>query len=187
MDAIAGEILQNVDSVYSATGYENDTDETNALGLPPHSIEIVVYGGLDQDIAEAIFRRKAGGIQTYGNKTIQVIGKSGQSFDIRFSRPTTVPVFVMIENLRTNSSFPTNGKELIKAALVQHIGGDATSGLNIGEDVLFMALPGVILSVPGVVDFDLKISSDGSTYGENNITINTREKATTDESKVSVT
>lgn len=33
-DAIAGEIMQNVDAVYSAICYENDTDETDALGLP---------------------------------------------------------------------------------------------------------------------------------------------------------
>ena len=186
IDAIAGEILQNVDAVYSATGYENDTDEVNALGIPPHCVEIVVYGGLDQDIAEAIFRRKAGGIQTYGNKTIQVIGTSGQSFDIRFSRPTTIPVYVKINNLKTNSSFPTDGKDLITAALIEHIGGDATSGLNIGEDVLFMALPGVILSVSGVVDFDLQISLDGKTYSEANITISTRQKAMTEAGKVSI-
>ncbi len=61
-DAIAGEIMQNVDAVYSAICYENDTDETDALGLP-HSIEAIVYGGLDADIAQAIFRRKAAGIR----------------------------------------------------------------------------------------------------------------------------
>ena len=37
-DAIAGEILQNVESVYSAVCYENDTDEVDSMGLPPHSM-----------------------------------------------------------------------------------------------------------------------------------------------------
>ena len=61
-DAIRGEILQNVEGVYSAIVYENDTDETDSEGLPPHSIEAVVYGGLDSDVAQQIFRRKAAGM-----------------------------------------------------------------------------------------------------------------------------
>lgn len=153
-DAIAGEIMQNVDAVYSAICYENDTDETDALGLPPHSIEAIVYGGLDADIAQAIFRRKAAGIQTSGSSSIAVIAKSGQSINIKFSRPTTVAVYIQIKNLETNSDFPGDGQDRIKEALVEYIGGDVRGGLTIGSDVLYMALPGVILSVPGVVDFD---------------------------------
>lgn len=186
VDAIAGEILQNVEAVTSATGYENDTDAEDGQGLPPHSVEIVVYGGLDEEIAKAIYRRKAAGIQTYGNRSVEVIGKSGQLFTINFSRPATVPVYVKVENLRTNSNFPSDGKELIAEALIAYIGGDATSGLSIGQEVLYMALPGVVLGVSGVVDFDLTISPDGVTYGDGNISVGTREKAVTDAEKVSV-
>ena len=62
-----------------------------------------------------------------------------------------------------------------------------TGGLKIGADVLYMALPGVILSVPGVVDFDLVISGNGTTYSQDNIVIGVREKAVTDSGKVSIT
>lgn len=185
-DALAAEILQNVDSVYSAICYENDTDDTDELGLPPHSVEAVVYGGLDQDIATVIFGRKAAGIQTYGSSTIAVISKSGQSININFSRPTLVPVYVKINDLVTSSDYPSDGATRIKKALTDYIGSDATGGLKIGADVIFMELPGVILSVPGVVDFNLSISETGSSYGTGNITIDTREKAVTDESKVSI-
>jgi len=185
-DAIAGEILQNVEAVSSAICYENDTDEVNDLGLPPHSVEAVVYGGLDTDIAKAIFRRKAAGIQTHGDTTIPVISSSGQRVDIKFSRPATVPVYVKITSLKTDKDYPYNGEDLIKAALVEYIGGDVKGGLKIGADVKYMALPGVILSVPGVVDFDLEISATGADYGEDNISVDTREKAVTDESKVSI-
>lgn len=186
-DAIAGEIMQNVDAVYSAICYENDTDEPDALGLPPHSIELMVYGGLDTDIAKAIFRRKAAGIQTCGNVSIPVLSASGQTININFSRPSTVPVYVKIANLETDGNFPTNGNERIADALTAYIGGNVTGGLKIGTDVLYMALPGVILSVPGVVDFDLVISGDGTTYGQDNIVIGVREKAVTDSGKVSIT
>lgn len=185
-DAIAGEIMQNVDAVYSAICYENDTDETDALGLPPHSIEAIVYGGLDADIAQAIYRRKSGGIQTYGTTTIAVIAASGQSININFSRPTAVPVYVKVTNLETGSDFPLNGADLVKAAIIDYIGGAAYGGLPIGRDVVYMDLPGVIKTVTGVIDFDLEIGESASSYGTDNITIDTREKAVTDEGKVTV-
>ena len=179
--------MQNVESVYSAICYENDTDETDDLGLPPHSIEAVVYGGLDADIAQAIFRRKAAGIQTFGSTTIAVIAASGQSININFSRPTTVPVYIQVSNLETDTDYPADGDDRIKSALIDYIGGDVRGGLTIGSDVRYMTLPDVILSVPGVVDFDLAISETGSDYGEGNIVIDTREKAVTDNSKITIT
>lgn len=185
-DAIAGEILQNVEAVYSAICYENDSDYVDALGLPPHSIEAVVYGGLDEDVARAIFRRKAAGIQTYGGKTIAVIAASGQSIDIHFSRPSTVPVFVRVFNLEVGSNFPWDGEDRIKAALVAYIGGDVQGGLPIGTDVLYMSLPGAILSVPGVVDFDLSIGTVAGSLSDNNILIGTREKAVTSSDNITV-
>lgn len=185
-DAIAGEILQNVESVYSAICYENDTDEVDSLGLPPHSIEAVVYGGLDQDVAKAIYRRKAGGIQTHGSTTIPVVATSGQSININFSRPKPVPIYVKVSNLETSSDFPLNGANLVKAAIIDYIGGAAYGGLPIGRDVVYMDLPGVIKTVAGVVDFDLAIGQTASSYGTENIVIDTREKAITDEGKVTV-
>lgn len=185
-DAIAGEILQNVASVYSAICYENYTDEENDLGLPPHSIEAVVYGGLDADVARAIFSRKAAGIQTYGNTKVSVLAVSGQIFDIFFSRPTTVPIYIKITNLETDNNFPASGAGVVKRVVIDYIGGAAYGGLPIGRDVIYMDLPGVIKSIPGVVDFDLEIGESSTSYGTDNIPIGTREKAITDDGKVIV-
>ena len=67
-DAIQAALLNDVGGISSAFVYENDTDEHNdAYDLPPHSIEAVVYGGLDEDIARAIYARRSAGIQTVGN------------------------------------------------------------------------------------------------------------------------
>ncbi len=110
-DAIRGEILQNVEGVYAVIVYENDTDEEDSDGLPAHSIEAVVYGGLDGDIAKQIFRRKAAGIQTHGGKSVSVLSDSGATYTIKFSRPTLVDVWVKITDLVTDEDkFPTNGK-----------------------------------------------------------------------------
>lgn len=87
---------------------------------------------------------------------------------------------------RPTATSPATGQDRIKEALVEYIGGDVRGGLTIGSDVLYMALPGVILSVPGVVDFDLGISETASDYGEENIVIDTREKAVTSTDKITI-
>lgn len=186
IDTIIAEVYENVESIIAVTGEENDTDEMDAHGLPPHSIEIVAYGGLNEDIAKAIYRRKAAGIQTYGNVTVPVVMASGRLYDVSFSRPAPVNVWVRITELSTNSNFPLDGIDQIKRNIVSYIGADTRGGLNIGQSVICVALPTEVLKVPGVIDFKLQISPDGISYSWNNIEITAREKAVTKESMVDV-
>lgn len=186
IDAIVAEVYESVEAVISVVGEENDSDFESENGLPPHSFEVVAYGGLDEDIAKAIFRRKAAGIQTFGNTTVSVLGASGQTFSINFSRPTPVNVWVRVTDLVTDRHFPLDGVEQIKRSLVSFIGGNTRGGLNIGQDVILVALPTEVLKVPGVVDFNLQISPDGESFGWSNIEIAARQKAVTEESMVSV-
>ncbi len=185
-DAIVAEIYESVEAVIAVTGDENCSDFTNEYGLPPHSIEIVAYGGLDEKIAEAIFRRKAAGIQTFGNTTVPVVSASGQVYDINFSRPTPVKVWVRISDLSTDSHFPLDGLEQIKQNIVSYIGGNSQTGLNIGQPVICVALPTEVFRVPGVIDFKLQISSDGVNYSWDNIEIAAREKAVIEEGMVDI-
>lgn len=187
LDAIIAEIYESVEAVVAVTGEENDTDVENENGLPPHSFEIVAYGGLDEEIAAAIYRRKAAGIQTFGNTKVATVTASGGTTDVCFSRPAPVKVWIKVFNLVTNSYFPLDGIEQIKQTLVDYIGADTRGGLNIGESVICVALPTEVFRVVGVVDFDLQLSSDGEEYSWDNIKIAARQKATTDESMVSVT
>lgn len=186
VDAIVAEIYESVEAIIAVTGDENDTDETDDNGLPPHSIEIVAYGGLDEQIADAIYRRKAAGIQTFGNTTVSVVNASGKTYDVHFSRPTPINVWVQITDLVTDRYFPLDGVEQIKRNVVSYIGADTRGGLNIGQSVVLVQMPTEVLKVPGVVDFKLKISSDGETFGLDNIEIAARQKAVTAESMVSV-
>lgn len=187
-DAIQAEILQKVEGVLSAKVYENDTDQEDARGLPPHSIEAVVYAGLDHKIAQAIYRRKAGGIQTHGGKLVEVISpQNGQVYAIRFTRPAPIPIWVKLEQLQVDPvAFPIDGVRQLQAALGSFIGSDISSGLGIGESVIFNKLPGAIYGVSGVIDFSLSIGHDGSVFGRDNITISEREKAVTDADKIVV-
>ena len=131
-------------------------------------------------------RRKAAGIQTFGNTTVAIISTTGRTYDICFSRPAPVSVWVQVSNLVTDHHFPLDGIEQIKQKIIGFVGGNIRGGLNIGQDVIRVTLYPVVLSVPGVVDFKLKISPDGENYGWENIKIAAREKAVTEESMVDV-
>ena len=85
-----------------------------------------------------------------------------------------------------DTNFPWDGESRIKSALISFIGGDVQGGLPIGTDVLYMALPGAILSVPGVVDFSLSIGTSAGGLSTKNIPIGTREKAVTTADAITV-
>lgn len=186
IDAIVAEIYENVEAVIAVTGEENDTDLESSTGLPPHSIEIVAYGGLDEEVAAAIYRRKAAGIQTFGNTTVPVITAAGATYNIHFSRPTPVNVWVKVFNLKTDRTFPLDGVEQIKQHIIDFIGANTRGGLNIGQAVICVKVPTEVLKVNGVVDFDLQLSADGEHFSWDNVVIAAREKAVTDESMVIV-
>ncbi len=185
-DAIRASLLNDVEGVSSAYIYENDQDIFDEVyNLPAHSMEAVVYGGLDEAVAQAIYARRAAGIQTLGSSEIDVLTASGQTMKIRFSRPSPRRIWIRITNLKTTKDFPGNGA--IKEALLEYIGDSTSGGLNIGVSVVYIKLPGIINSVLGVADFDLEISSDGINYVKENIPIGYREKALTDVEAVIIT
>ncbi len=182
-DAIRAAILQDVKGVHNAMVYENDSDEYDPVfDLPPHSIEAIVYGGQPSDIAGVIYHRKAGGIQTVGDVGVPVLSESGQLINIQFSRPDLVKVYVKIYNLRTDQSF--SGNTALIEALMKAVGSDGVGGLNVGSDVIYMDIPGRIMAVRGVVDFDMQIGTSMDNLGWKNIRIGIRQKAVVDEGTV---
>ena len=118
--------------------------------------------------------------------TVPVVDAAGNIKNISFSRPAPVNVWVKVFNLQTDNTFPLDGIEQIKQRLTEYIGSDTRGGLNIGQNVICVALPTEVFRVQGVVDFDLQISPDGETYSWKNITIAAREKAVTNEDMVVV-
>ena len=50
--------------------------------------------------------------------------------------------------------------------------------------MIYIAIPGVIMDVAGVVDFKLGIGTKAGEYSENNIEIGIRQKAVTSEEMV---
>lgn len=187
--AIRDSLLQ-VEDVESATVFENTTDTTDGDGLPPHSIECLVSGGEDADIAETIFNEKAAGIATYGTETEAVTDDQGITHSIKFSRPDEIEVYVKFELVVDPDSYPADGDDQVKAAAVAF--GDGTY-VN-GKNVVSSALAGQVVydalynrGIAGVLDAVVKISTSPTPTLTTTISIDLREIAVLDTSRITVT
>lgn len=185
-DAIRAALLQNVEGIMEAKVFENDTDEVDAFGLPPHSIEAIAYGGLDSEIAQVIYKELSAGIQTYGQQVVQVITASGGTKAVRFNRPRPIQVYVTVHGLVTGGDFPHDGRERIRDAIIAYIGDDESGGVGVGETLYHQRLPAVLYKVPGVLDFDLLIGTDPDNLQVQNIEVDSRSKVVTSEGLVFV-
>lgn len=171
IDAIFAAVA-NVPGVTQTVVLENDTDSVDANGLPPHSFQVIVVGGVDEDIADVIWLKKPAGILSFGDITTQIIDSQGIPHDISFSRPTTVDVYVEVD-LTTFPEYPTNGDDLIKQAIVDYANGDLVAGRGFGlsDDVIYTRLYTPINSVQGHEIDALRIGISPSPTGIENIPI----------------
>lgn len=164
--------------------FENTDSVTNADGVPAKAFEVVVSGGVNADIAEAIFEGKAAGIQAYGTTTVAVSDSQGTSHNIGFSRPTTVNIYVSL-NVAVDRAIFGGGSEAAGIALVQQAITDAGDLNGIGDDVVALRIEAAALAVPGVKDVtNFKIDTANPPVLSANIVIGSRQLALFDTSRV---
>lgn len=185
--AIEAELLQ-VQNVVAAVVTENVTMGTVG-GIPAKAFEAMVYGGINADIADAIYRTKAAGIQAFGDITVPITDDNGQVHNIGFSRVTEVPVYVHVTLTKDVDLFPVNGMTTIETNIIKYIGGtdaDTTKyyGLGLGDDVVYTKIIGICHSVAGVTDVTVTLSTDNITFTAANVAIATGQVAVTDYNKV---
>lgn len=186
VEAIQAAIYANVTGVTSATVYENDSDETDEFDRPPHSIEAVVQGGDDIDIAEQIWRTKAAGIDTYGDESVEITDSQGIKHEMFFNRPTPVLVWVkvVIAENPDESISPSAATEVAEAVLAK---GQTQ---RVGEDVILQRYFSAIFSSTVGIGYINITATTGETAGEysaTNIVISPREIAVFDASRIEVT
>ena len=190
IESIVGELLNNIENVESASGYENDTDYTDERGLPPHSIEIIVEGGDDYLIAQAILRRKAGGIQTYGSVEVSVPGVYGDTIPVRFNRPDYLYTWLKVVLHGDATKLPTNYASLTIQSLI-----DDGAGFVAGTNLLTQLLnDGIYDAVAGITYIEIYTAYGTDSvyvpqpedYEQKNIIVNTRQKILIDETRIEV-
>lgn len=126
-DSIEAAVLA-LDGVTACICDENVTDTTDAQGIPPHAIWVIVEGGSDADIAEAIYATRSAGSGMKGSEVVAVTRPNGRTIDISFDRSGTENLWV-----KFNISIPTGGtidtanlKTMIVENVTYAIGEDAS-------------------------------------------------------------
>ena len=181
VDAIRA-ALSDIPDVTASLVFQNNGDVTDGFGRPPHSIDCVVEGGVDQAIGEEIFNTMGAGIGLFGDIDVVVVDDQGFNQNIKFSRPTQLLIYCEVD-LTTNVNFPANGLTLVEQAII-----DYGLGLNIGDDVIvYTPLVSAIGTVPGITDLVIRIGTAASPTLDDNIVVGVREKAVFDSSRITVT
>lgn len=166
--------LYAIDGVRSLVYRENITDTTQVIDgitLVPHSLYACVSGGDDADIAQALLDTKTVGANWNGSVLVNVIDQfSGQSYPVRFERPTPVLIYVRVTVRET----PLDADSLVRNAIINYANGqnDGEAGFAVGEDVSPFELAGAINQTePRLFVVKVELSTDGVTYSTNDVAI----------------
>ena len=190
IDSICSQLINNVPNVESATGYENDTDDTDEEGRPPHSVEIIVDGGDETSIASIILDKKAAGIQTFGSITVNVATEYGDSIPVSFNRPEYIYVWMKVTLDADKAYLPTNYANLTIESIVE----DA-SKLQAGDNMLSQTFnDGIYSAVGGVTYVDIKCAATKDSehiptseeYTKVNVSVESRQKIVIADTRIEV-
>lgn len=156
--------VENVPGVTNASAVENDTNATDANGLPAHSFAVVVSGGDSVAVATAIMNSKNPGPTTIGTTSETLTNSIGNLETISFSVPTQVHIAVSI-TVKAATGYTSTVSDEIKQALI-----DSQATNHPGEDVKWASLfiPAQLVNTPYSADTGtfsvtlLKIARSGS-------------------------
>jgi hypothetical protein len=108
-----------------------------------HTINAIVLGGENIDVATMLQLVRPAGINLIGNTTIQVTDSTG-TYSINFTRPQNVYIFVNVV-LTTNDAFVQESIVTIKNKIINYV-----NALGVNTAVVYQALYAAIYSVSGI-------------------------------------
>ncbi len=149
-------------NVRAARVYVNDTGETDANGVPGHSVAVVTRSGQPADIVQAIFDKKAPGIGTYGTTTENVYDAQGAAHPISYTRYADKIVFVYVYIRVLDGGSQEAISAAVPDAIVNYI-----DALGLGVDLNVPQLYGVVYAAdPSIANTfiitDIQVSPIGS-------------------------
>lgn len=132
-DSIKGGIF-SLDGVSRCKTYENDSDKVNELGLPPHSLCVVVSGGDANEIAGIMRAKKSLGCGWYGNVNVTVINAFGEEESVALYRPEIINIGFAL-NVIGSSEYTKEIENNIKSNLADYV-----NQLDIGDRIMINKL-----------------------------------------------
>jgi uncharacterized phage protein gp47/JayE len=166
-DELTGQGASNVDSIRAAVSaittvtdaevFENTTLITDGDGVPGKAFDTVVSssGSDDNNIAQAIWDNRPIGIQAYGStSTGTALDQQDNPQTVAFTRATEKDIEVEVDITKNTATYPTDGDDQIKAAILAVI-----NALGISDDVYQSPLISATMTITGVVNVpDLRMA-----------------------------
>ena len=163
----------NCEGVTDAYGAQNYTNATVTKGptnypLVEHSLYVAVVGGVDADIAAAIWLKKDLGCDCNGNTTVMVTDTTYAypypTYAIKFHRPDPLPVLVAV-SLVSDPSLPADIVSQVKTAIVSAFaGGDGGPAARIGSTLFASRFYAPVAKVSQAVSIlSLLLGTDSAT------------------------
>jgi hypothetical protein len=186
IDNIIATVLNDT-SAADVVVIENDTDDADAAGRPGHHLEVVVLGGTADEIAQAIYKSKGGGIGLVGTNEKLVNDLGGHPHLVKWNSAEQVTIYFKIV-LTISSLFPTDGEKQIKDNIIGYVGGtnsadEIIDGLKIGKSVIAVKIPKLI-EIEGVEDAQITFGTAADPTTNSNIVMEYNQKAITGLSQV---
>ncbi len=132
-DSIKGAIF-SLPGISRCKTYENDSDSTNGLGIPSHSLCVVVAGGDAVEIADVMRAKKSLGCGWYGNVDVTVINSFGDEEIVSLYRPDIINIGFKL-NIVGSSEYTKEIEANIKQNLADYV-----NQLDIGDRIMMNKL-----------------------------------------------
>lgn len=153
--------ITNVLDVYVIDNPEATTVDTGPTNYPvaAHSVYVAAVGGIDADVAYAIWSKKDVGCNYNGNTSVTVTDNSGYSYPqpsyvVTFERPAGLAIKYAV-NIIDNPLLPSNIIDLVKTAIINRFNGaDGTQRERIGSTIYASRYYGAVSAVSTNVAID---------------------------------
>lgn len=172
LETILAEVI-NITGVTEAFIFENSTSIVDPINnTPSKGFQLVVLGGVDLEIATAIFDEKPIGIESFGTTIVPVSDSQLISHNIGFTRPSTIVIYVAVTIVKLDT-YPANGDDDIKQAIVDYTNGDLIVGRGFGvsDNVIHSELYTPVNTITGHYITSIFIGTSPSPSLTNNIDI----------------
>lgn len=185
VDAIKS-ALRDIDNIIDVSAIENDDNSTDGDGRPPLSVEFIIYGGTEAEIAETLHKNVAFTERLVGGYAGSVVSYTitddllEDDETYTWSDPPITNIDITVDIVVDDTYV---GDEEAKSILVEYIGGtdidgSVVTGTTIGEDIRHDAIRDRIVGedtgILGISTISIDADGDGnddSTTTGNGLTV----------------
>lgn len=171
-------VILNITDVTECTVVSNRSDVTDADGRPPHSVEAIVRGGVDQEILDALWIAAPAGIEIFGTNVVgTTVDSIGDTQPSAFTRPADVDIHIEVIYEATDS--PPSDIEALALAEILEFGAT----FKTKQDVIPFKFIQTIETV-GFLSMVFNVGLSPSPTFDDPLTITARERAAFDSSRI---